>query len=53
MKSLAILIVLGMLYGYTTLKAKSLLEDAPRMRICDFNLARFACDVLAEHARVK
>jgi len=47
MKPLAIVIALGMLYGYAAMKTKSFFEGPARIAICKYAIAHRGCDVLA------
>ena len=47
MKALAIVIALGMLYGYAAMETKSFLEGPARIKICEYAIAHRGCDVLA------
>jgi hypothetical protein len=47
MKLLAIVIVLGGLYGYAVTKAKSFFEGPARTKICEYAIAQRGCAVLA------
>lgn len=47
MKPLAVVIALGMLYGYACMKTKSFFEGPARIKICEYAIAQRGCNVLA------
>jgi hypothetical protein len=49
-KSLIVLIVIGILYCMAAVTAKSLVEGPNRLQICDFDLTRRGCGLLSQFA---